>query len=47
MKKERQKYLKLRLKLKVSKQTGNEASKNKVSNNQKSIKHVNKRSKSK
>ena len=46
MKKERQKYLKLRLKLKVSKRTGNEASKNK-SNNQKSIKNVNKRSKSK
>ena len=35
------------LKLKVSKQIGSEASKNKVSNNQKSIKHINKLSKSK
>ena len=35
------------LKLKVSKQTRSEASKNKVSNNQKSIKHINKLSKSK
>ena len=33
------------LKLKVSKQIGSEASKNKVSNNQKSIKHINKLSK--
>ena len=30
------------LKVKVSKQIGNEASKNKVGNNQKSIKHINK-----
>ena len=29
------------LKLKVSKQIGSEASRNKVSNNQKSIKHIN------
>ena len=34
------------LKLKVSKQTRSEASKNKVSNNQKNIKHINKLSKS-
>ena len=30
------------LKVKVSKQIGNEASKNKVGNNQNSIKHINK-----
>ena len=35
------------LKLKVSKQTRSEASKNKVSNNQTSIKHINKLSKCK
>ena len=35
------------LKLKVSKQTRSEACKNKVSNNQKSIKHINKLRKSK
>ena len=35
------------LKLKVSTQTRSEASKNKVSNNQKRIKHINKLSKSK
>ena len=35
------------LNLKVSKQAKNEASKNKVSNNQKSIKHIKKLSKSK
>ena len=35
------------LMLKVSKQTKSEASKNKVSSNQKSIKHINKLSKSK
>ena len=35
------------LKLKVSKQTRSDASKNKVNNNQKSIKHINKLSKSK
>ena len=35
------------LKLKVSKQTRSEAGKNKVSNDQKSIKHINKLSKSK
>ena len=35
------------LKLKVSKQTRSEASKNKVRNNQKSIKHIDKLSKSK
>ena len=34
------------LKLKVCKQTKSEASKNKVSNNQKSIKHIKKLSKS-
>ena len=37
----------LMLKLKVSKQIRSEASKNKVSNNQKSIKHINKLSKCK
>ena len=37
----------LMLKLKVNKQTRSKASKNKVSNNQKSIKHINKLSKSK
>ena len=35
------------LKLKVSKQTRTETTKNKVSNNQKSVKHINKISKSK
>ena len=35
------------LKLKVSKQTRSEAGKNKVSNDQKGIKHINKLSKSK
>ena len=35
------------LKVKVSKQTRSEPSKNKVSNNQKSIKHINKLSKCK
>ena len=35
------------LKLKVSKQTRSEASKDKVGNNQKSIKHINEISKSK
>ena len=35
------------LNLKVNKQTRSEASKNKESNNQKSIKHINKLSKSK
>ena len=41
------KCLILMLKLKVSKQTKSEASKNKVSNNQKSIKYIKKLSKSK
>ena len=45
--KKRNKRLILTLKLKVSKQVGSEASKNKVSNNQKSIKHINKLSKCK
>ena len=45
--KKRHKRLILMLKLKVSKQIGSEASKNKVSNNQKRIKHINKISKSK
>ena len=35
------------LKLKISKRTRSEVSKNKVSNNQKGIKHINKLSKSK
>ena len=43
--KKRHKLLILMLKLKVSKQMGSAASKNKVSNNQKSIKHINKLSK--
>ena len=46
--KKRHKYLILMLKLKVSEeQIRSEASKNKVSSNQKSIKHINKLSKSK
>ena len=45
--KKRHKCLILMLKLKVSKQTRSEASKNKASNNQKYIKHVNKLSNSK
>ena len=40
--KKRRKCFTMMLKLKVSKQTRSEASKNKVSNNQKSIKHTNK-----
>ena len=43
--KKRHKLLMLMLKLKVSKQIGSAVSKNKVSNNQKSIKHINKLSK--
>ena len=43
--KKRHKYLILMLKLKVSEQIRSEASKNKVSSNQKSIKHINKLSK--
>ena len=43
----RDKRLILILKLKVSKQIRTEASKNKVCNNQKSIKHINKLSKRK
>ena len=45
--KKRHKCLILMLKLKISKRTRSEASKNKVSNNQKGIKHINKLSKSK
>ena len=45
--KKKHKCLILILKLKVSKKTRSEASKNKISNNQKSIKHINKLSKSK
>ena len=45
--KNRHKRFILMLKLKVSKQTRSEASKDKVSNNQKSIKHINEISKSK
>ena len=45
--KKRRKRLMLMLKLKVSKQIRSEASKNKVSNNQKSIKHIHKLSKCK
>ena len=44
--KKRHKCLILMLKLKVSKQTRSEANKNKVSNNQKGIKHTNKLSES-
>ena len=44
--KKRHKRLILMLKLKVSKQTRSETNKNKVSNNQKNIKHINKLSKS-
>ena len=44
---EKDKRLILMLKLKVSKQARSEASRNKVSNNQKSIEHINKLSKSK
>ena len=43
--KKRHKHLILMLKLKVSKQIRSEASKNKVSNSQKNIKHINKLSK--
>ena len=45
--KKRHKCLIVILKLKASKQTRSESSKNKVSNNQKSIKHINKLSKCK
>ena len=47
MNEKRDKCLILMLKLKVNKQTRSEASKNKVSNNQKNIKDINKLSKSK
>ena len=47
MNEKRDKCLIIMLKLKVSKQIKSEASKNKVSNNQNSVKHIKKLSKSK